>query len=610
MTFLYPAFLAGAIAIALPIVLHLLRRDVAPEVPFTAVRLLRRTPLEQTRRRRLRELLLLAARVAALLLVAGAFARPYLTAGAAAGLHVVAIDRSYSMGAPGRFERALAIARESIGETRSGERVAVIAFDDRAEVVAPPGTASAARAALEGLRPGFGGTRFAAAIARATELAELAPARMVIVSDMQRAGWEDAQPITIPSSLEIATRDAGSTPANLAVTAVTRDAGALVAVLRNSGAAPVSGAARVVLDGRVVASAAFTAAPGSSTDLRIPYRPPDTGTVAIAIDDAGGYPADDRRFAILDAAVRTSVLLITADADQSGFYLSRALKAGGPDEAIEVRTRASPVPGPAAAGERPPDVIVLLSTRSLDRRGRDMVVTFVRAGGGLVVAASPDVDAAVLSGMMEWPELSAAEGTSSPGVLAATDLRHPIFRPFGSLAANLGQVSFARAWRVRETGWDVAARFTDGSPALLERREGKGRVLLFASDVDRRWSDFPLHAAFVPFTVEAVRHAAASRAARRDYVVAHVPPGVPGEPGGYRSADGRPIAVNVDVREGATAKMTGDEFMARISPVERTAAPAATRRAQQAEGQQSLWRYGLLLMLGTLVVESLVGRVR
>ena len=89
MSFLYPAFLVGALAIAIPIVLHLLRRDVAPEVPFTAVRLLRRSPVERSRRRRLRDLLLLAARIAALLLLAAAFARPYV-AGAAG-----AIDRAH-----------------------------------------------------------------------------------------------------------------------------------------------------------------------------------------------------------------------------------------------------------------------------------------------------------------------------------------------------------------------------------------------------------------------------------------------------------------------------------------------------------------------------------
>ena len=58
MSFLYPVFLAGAAAIAIPIVLHLLRRDLAPEVPFSAVRLLRNSPIERSKRRRLRDLLL------------------------------------------------------------------------------------------------------------------------------------------------------------------------------------------------------------------------------------------------------------------------------------------------------------------------------------------------------------------------------------------------------------------------------------------------------------------------------------------------------------------------------------------------------------------------
>ena len=92
---------------------------------------------------------------------------------------------------------------------------------------------------------------------------------------------------------------------------------------------------------------------------------------------------------------------------------------------------------------------------------------------------------------------------------AVTDLRHPIFRPFGSLTANLGQVAFTRAWRLPAAGWEIAASFTDGAPALMERREGDGRVLCFASDLDWRWNDFPLHPAFVPFVVESVRYAAA-----------------------------------------------------------------------------------------------------
>jgi hypothetical protein len=193
--------------------------------------------------------------------------------------------------------------------------------------------------------------------------------------------------------------------------------------------------------------------------------------------------------------------------------------------------------------------------------------------------------------------------------LSATDLRHPIFRPFGALAANLGQVRFDRTWRVRGKGWDVDARFTDGAPALLERAAGQGRVLLFASDLDRRWNDFPLHPAFVPFTAETLRYISSGNDLAREYVVAAAPASAQATPGVYRlPQDGRTITVNVDVRESAAARLTAAEFNGMVDRV-----PAATPRdasadARAAEGRQRYWRYGLLLMIAALVAESFVGR--
>ena len=60
MSFLTPLYLFGAALIALPVILHLLRRDVAPPVPFTAVSLLRKSPVDRSRRHRLRDLILQA----------------------------------------------------------------------------------------------------------------------------------------------------------------------------------------------------------------------------------------------------------------------------------------------------------------------------------------------------------------------------------------------------------------------------------------------------------------------------------------------------------------------------------------------------------------------
>ena len=68
LSFLYPLFLLGALAVAIPIALHLLRRRTEKVVEFPAVRLLHKAPVQQQRRRRLREIILLALRVAALAL--------------------------------------------------------------------------------------------------------------------------------------------------------------------------------------------------------------------------------------------------------------------------------------------------------------------------------------------------------------------------------------------------------------------------------------------------------------------------------------------------------------------------------------------------------------
>ena len=235
-------------------------------------------------------------------------------------------------------------------------------------------------------------------------------------------------------------------------------------------------------------------------------------------------------------------------------------------------------------------------------------MTYVRDGGGLFIAASPDVEIPVLGEMTGWqPPLTAVEQTG-PLTLAATDLRHPIFRPFGALAANLGQVRFDRAWRVTPEGWTVVARFSNGTPALLERAVGQGRVVLLASDVDRRWNDFPLHPSFVPFALESLRYVAGDRHEPREYTVAQAPAEARGAPGVYRTADNRAFAVNVDTRESALERMGPNDFAGMVQRLPAGSSPAAAKQAQQTESRQSYWQYGLVLMIATLVAESVVGR--
>lgn len=83
MTFLYPWALALTALAAAPILLHLLRRDVAQRIPFPALRYLRRAKQRTARTIRLRDLLLLATRVLLVMLLAVVAAHPLAGRGGA-----------------------------------------------------------------------------------------------------------------------------------------------------------------------------------------------------------------------------------------------------------------------------------------------------------------------------------------------------------------------------------------------------------------------------------------------------------------------------------------------------------------------------------------------
>ncbi|PYR91151.1 MAG: hypothetical protein DMF84_17745 [Acidobacteria bacterium] len=609
MSFLSPLYLVGAALIALPIVLHLLRRDVAPPLPFTAVRLLRVSPIERSRRRRLRDILLLLARVAALLLLAGSFARPYL-AGARSSTRttVIAIDRSLSMSAPGVMERARALARQAVDEA-GADRVLVIAFDQRADVVAPTGAAADARLAIDEITPSFAATRYASAFDKASDLLpDQSPGRLVIVGDLQRSGF-DGSTAALPQEIDLAVRDAGGASSNLAVTEIRPETRRLLATIRNFGAAPRETDVRLEVAGRTEVTRRVTVPPAASLD--VPFdNMASRAAVDVAVSDPDGFSGDNVRYALTDPRGRPRVLIVVGGpGSTSGFYLARALEAE--DESgtgFAVRT----AHGPEFAAMTPADVaqysvIAILSTHGLDRRVRDSLRTFLGAGGGLLIAAAPDVDPSVLSTVLDWQPALVARDRGDAGVLAVSDLRHPIFRPFDAVAANLGQVSFQHAWQLQPGGsWRVIASYTQGMPALVERAAAQGRIVLFTSDLDRRWNDFPLHPAFVPFAQETVRYLGARAPETAGYLVADVPAGVPARPG-IIQAEGRTLAVNVDVRESDIDRVTPAEFAALIARAPARPSSQPARAAEEAESRQGYWRYGLMLLLVALVAECFVG---
>ena len=67
-------------------------------------------------------------------------------------------------------------------------------------------------------------------------------------------------------------------------------------------------------------------------------------------------------------------------------------------------------------------------------------------------------------------------------------------------ALAFDQVQFLTTPTIRlQTGDQLLASFSNGSPLLLEERKGEGKLFVFASTLDNSTSDFPVHGGFVPF---------------------------------------------------------------------------------------------------------------
>ena len=622
LSFLFPAFLIGGLAVAVPIVLHLLRREQLPQVPFSDIRFLQAARVEQTRRRRLRELLLLALRVAALLLLAFAFARPFLSTAAAPDrpATVVLVDTSFSLSAPDQRERARAQALEAIAAAPDDHLVGVVAFDDSARVVADlAGSRTDARAAVEVLLPGVHGTRYRVGLAAASALIGARDGRIVVVTDLQASGW-DLGAGAISPEIDVEIRAVAPPAGNLAVVGIEPEPAATAAVLFQVGASAGETRVSLAVDGDPVSETRVTPGPGRTT-VRFPVVLPAAGVATVSVVDPVGYAADNLRYRLLDPLAPVPVLVLTSDprARDAGFYLERALVPAEDAGPFAVDTVAA-----AAITARPERLdraraVILIGARGLDRRGRDRLTAFVRGGGGLLLVAGPTLDPGLVTDLFRvtgGPRLGLGTMVThdAPVTLAPTDLRHPIIRGFGSLVGNLGRARFNRTLAIRDAAADadpaatVIVRFDDGSPALVEHVVGAGRVLVFASDLGNVWNDFPRRPTFVPFLHETVSYLTTHRAQPRELLIGDAPPGTPDEPGVVTLADdARRVVLNVDPRESDPTPLAPELFEASVGRLSRAAEREARDEAGEREAGQRLWRYALMLMALVLVAEGLLG---
>lgn len=659
MTLLAPLFLAALAALAVPVVVHLTDRDRRDVLRFPSLKFLRRLPFRQIRRQRIRHPFLFALRALVVVLLVLAFARPLVGGRSAADAEapgqevLVALDVSYSMGYGDTWTKAVEAVREAVGALPATARVSLLTFADDARLAAPPTTdRGAVTRALEDLRPGSGRTRFAPMMELANEILLDSPhavREVVLVSDFQAQGWDRADEVQLVSGTTLRTVDLSrKDPANVTVAGAEVRRGALVVRLVNRGPREVRDlGVRAEVDGLEVAAGCVSIAASGSETLELGPIEPAAGNARLTVRiDGDALAADDAFNLVLSPRPALPVLLVeSVEREGAGPPYLREALATADEPAFDVAVRS--VDRLRAEDVREAKVILLDDCPFPAGTAGRTLVEHVEAGAGLWVLLGsrsaleswPEAARPLLPG--EWRE--PVDRLDSGGVsLTSADYDHPVFEVFSGTDA--GNLSGPRFYRYRPLvpgdGGRILARYTDGGVALAERRVGAGRVLLWGSPLDNRWSDLPLRPVFVPFVHQASRFLGAVRTIKPwqqagELLHLKVEAGVGGvaveTPGGQRLTVARtggelvvsleeagfyeihsrdatwPVAVNADRAESDLTPLDVEAFVAASTVLDAT--PFETiRRAlldpRERERRQGVWWYLALMALLLLAVES------
>ena len=528
MNFLAPLFFVALAGLAIPVLLHLTQREKKQIVRFPSLMFVRRIPYQSVRRRKIHNWLLLMVRLTALALIVLAFARPLIgstDAGPAAGDGarelVVLLDTSYSMAFADRWENARAAAYEQINALTGADRGSVVLFSSGAEIaVRSAPEKPALSAAIAAAKPGAGATRYAPALKVAGSIvadSTLPRREVVLISDFQRGGWRGEEGARLPEGTVLTPLPirAAADRTNVSVTAVSlarssfsnQERVTVTAGLTNRTERSVSGQTITLeVSGIPVATKPVTMEPGGSTSVA--FDPVTVsgrnmrGTVRLS-DDA--LTTDNSFNFVISPTEPVRVVVVDRGSAAAGLYLARAL-AVGESPRFDTTTRQADA---LSDEDLRRSAVVVLNDVAVGAGLARRLARFVEQGGGLFVAAgqraSWPADVDLLPGTIGNP-VDRTRGDAAR--VGALEYAHPVFEPFR--APRSGNFATIPVYGYRSVtaapNTQVLARFDGTAPAVVERRVGAGRVVLFASTLDTSWSDLPTRGVFLPFVHQSMRY--------------------------------------------------------------------------------------------------------
>ncbi len=526
MSLLSPWFLLGALAVGLPLWLHLLQRDNPVRLPFASLMFFEKRTESRFLERRLRYLLLLALRLALIALAVLAFAKPVWERPPAAALgdipalHLIVLDTSASMGYAGRWDAALAEARAIINGLDGEDQAQIITTGPAVQVVTErvrdkPELLSS----LAGLSPGVSRNSYGDVVEAVRSLAPEGdlPVETHLISDFQNSAMPGRfSDLVLPSFAALDIRNVGGdNDSNWAIESVRgdlrmfgADAPKLDVTVSGFSSEPARKTVTLEIDGKTVDSQSgeVPAMGRASFTFEGFEAPAGFSRAVVKLTPQDDLPADDLRYVALDNAEPQPILFVTNDRRRrDALYYSSALSStAGAAFRLEISS-------PGEADRRDPNdyaFVVLSDISQLSTSYENRLREWVQQGGAVMIAAGQQIasrGAAPLSGQRLTASRLPERTDAQFQIAGRVDVTHPALRE----VERFQGVKFFRHV-IAAPGEDdqTPLALADGAPLLVETQLGRGRVLLFASAFDNVWNDLPVHPVFVPFVVESARYLA------------------------------------------------------------------------------------------------------
>ncbi len=559
MSFLAPLFFLGALALAGPVIFHLIRRTTRQRKVFGSLMFLRPSPPRLTRRSRIEHILLLLLRCAVLGLLAAAFARPFFKQHApaapvqAAKRVLVLVDDSASMRRANLWADAQARASALFHAASPADQVAVFTFDRRLRPVmgfeqwnaaVPAERAALASGKLGQLSPGWSGTHLGAALIAAAEtLADsdakapsTARKQLVVISDLQEGsrvqplqGYEWPRGIELSVQL-VKPRHVSNASLQLLNPADDGPPTSIQEVRIRVSNSPDSRVEQFKVgwtlgQHREFIGAALSAyvPPGQSrtVSLPIPTNRPAPDRIVLQGDEED---FDNTVFVTPPERSALTVLYVGSESEsdtrQPLYFLRRAFQ-DTQRQTVNILRRAPAQPlNPAevqAAG------LLVLAEAMPDELARALQA-LVANGKTLLVLFRTQQLAPTLARLLDVDGVQAQEARpDNYAMLAEVDFRHPLFAPFADPRfSDFTKIHFWRYRRLDLTavpGARCIAKFDSGDPALIEKTVGQGRVWILTSGWDPADSQLALSTKFVPLLYSMLEQSGAPSPKPAQYLV-------------------------------------------------------------------------------------------